>query len=672
MAGIGEQARLFWGGLKPWQKVSLPLAALAVAAGLAYSTRRDPGTGLGPLYMNLNQEDASAVVGRLRERNVHFTLDEDGRAVFVPRDQIPMLRLEMAGAGLPKNGTRPGWSIFDKVNVWETESDQQVKLQRAVEGELERSIGLLEPVQWARVHLSFPKRSPIEGLDQKGKASIVLHLKNDGKLAPKHVRALKHLAASAVGGLEPDGVSIIDGRGDLLDAEEKKTEDDLERRLYQRRIEFHERVEKMWREKVKNALDRSLGPSHYSADVTVQVSFTSSDMDERTLDPTKSVLTEAERTETEKQQTSTGGIPGTPTNLPRPPARVANNRNEGTTRSEKTRYDTAERKTMQRTPEGRIERVSVGVLVDHQVSWNGEGRNARRTVTPRPQAQLDQIRSAVEAISGFDRQRGDLVAVSNVPFETNFTSAPPGELPAPAQSPWPAWLPAPLRDIRTLLGLSALTILLVAGLMFFMLKKTKRKGMAQMTAALETQARKLAELHDSKLQKALEGARAAQLALENSQAMAMAAGAVNAAMQVSGLEALSAESAAGEGGVGVVEGEGPKRRRKHHPTRADGEAAGEDSGQDPEEPEDEEPEEEEEEEEEVASSTFNPKRLLKRKMKEQEKEKRKLEEEAIKALKLPPVKTKRGEVLGKYLAEEAKKDPESVAQILKTWIKDDL
>src|SRR5580658_6118801 len=206
------------------QRVSILVAVLiagsAIAALLHYRTESD----FRPLYTAMAPEDAAPVVQKLKESGVDYRLSDGGSVVLVPSARLAESRLTVAAAGLPKSG-RIGFELFDKTNFGATELVEHINYQRALEGELERSVMSMAEVVQARVHLTFPKESVFLDQQQPAKASVMIKLRPGVRISPQNVIALSNLAASAVEGLSPDAVAVIDMDGNLLSRPKRASAD---------------------------------------------------------------------------------------------------------------------------------------------------------------------------------------------------------------------------------------------------------------------------------------------------------------------------------------------------------------------------------------------------------------------------------------------------------------
>jgi len=197
------------------QRITIAVMIVLVGAGLYALVHYQQEADFRPLFSALAPEDAAGIVQKLKESGVDYRLPESGGAVLVPSARLAELRIAMAAAGLPKSG-RIGFELFDKTNLGATEFTEQVNYRRAIEGELERSVMSLAEVEQARVHLTFPKDSVFVEAQRPAKASVLVKIRAGSRLAPQNVLAINHLVASAVEGLSPDGVSVLDMNGNLL------------------------------------------------------------------------------------------------------------------------------------------------------------------------------------------------------------------------------------------------------------------------------------------------------------------------------------------------------------------------------------------------------------------------------------------------------------------------
>jgi flagellar M-ring protein FliF len=203
------------------QRIAIVAAALLVGAGVMMFSSARREADFRPLYTGVAAEDAGAIVQKLREKNIPFKVSDHDGSILVPSAKVAETRIEMASAGLPKSG-RIGFELFDKTKFGSSDLTERVNLRRAVEGELERSVAALSEVESARVHVTYPRDSVFAENRLPAKASVMVKLKNGRALDEQSVSAVRFLVASAVEGLSPDGVSVLDMEGHVLGQRERR------------------------------------------------------------------------------------------------------------------------------------------------------------------------------------------------------------------------------------------------------------------------------------------------------------------------------------------------------------------------------------------------------------------------------------------------------------------
>jgi flagellar M-ring protein FliF len=473
------------GALSVRQRIMILATALAVVGGLVFLSRWRTESDFRPIYTSLSPEDAGAVVQKLKESGTEFRLSENGTSVLAPSNRVAELRLEMASAGLPKTG-RIGFELFDKNNLGVTEFTEHVNYARALEGELERSITSLSEIEQARVHLTFPKDSVFLESKAAGKASVVLRLRPGAKLSGQNVNAIVNLVASAVEGLAPEAVTLVDSRGSLLNRARRAAEGDGVQPS-EATLDYRQKIESDLLAKINATLDPLLGNDKFRAGVSVECDFSSGEQSEETLDPNKSVMQTSQKTEENTGNSTVAGTPGTAANLPRPPAKAASGTNGVSRRTENIAYQTSRLVRHVRLPQGTVKRVSISVLLDHELKWEGAGAKQRRVLTPPSAERLKTIRELVTGIAGLNTERGDQLVVETLPFEATLSADPPPSGPTvPAPDPRiPRWL-FPIVSDPKLLILTVLAAVLVPSLLtvLFFLMKRKRKVVVEGSSSL--------------------------------------------------------------------------------------------------------------------------------------------------------------------------------------------
>jgi flagellar M-ring protein FliF len=460
------------------QIVSLALAAGAVIGGLALLSHWNNERDFRPLYSALAPDDAAAVLAKVREAGSPYRLSEDGTAVLVPSARVAELRLELAAAGIPKSG-RIGYELFDKNNFGLSDFSEQVNYHRALEGELERSVMSLSAVEQARVHITFPQDSVFLDNRQPAKASVLVKLHPGAQLSPQNVAAICQLVASAVDGLLPEAVTVLDARGNLLNRARKPgtPEDPVPSEAD---IDYRQQLEHNLLVKIDSTLDPLLGPNKYRATASVECDFSSAEQNEETFDPSKSVMSSSQKTEDINGGTIAAGIPGTASSLPRPTSRPATGTNPVTRRSENITYQSSHTVRHVREPQGTIKRISVALLVDSDVRYQGSGAKARRIVEAPSAAKLKTISDLVAGVIGLSPARGDQIVVETLPFESTLNPEQITESPAPAMPL--GWRDQLLKNKPLLVGIAVGGAVLLA--ILFLLVRLVRKSAHGPGAAL--------------------------------------------------------------------------------------------------------------------------------------------------------------------------------------------
>lgn len=428
-----NQLRALYQTLSRLQRISICIAVVAIGAGLFALAHWQKERSFEPLYRELGTEDAGALVTKLKEKGVDYRLADNGTTVLVPSTRSAELRLEMAAAGLPRSG-RPGFELFDKVNFGITDFAEQVNFRRALEGELERSVMALAEVDKARVHLTFKKDSVYLDARQPAKASVLVKLRPGSHLTPVNVQAVTHLIASAVEGLSPESVSVLDMQGNLLSRARKGLPGDSNE-ANEATLEYRAKIERELLTKIESTLEPLLGADRFRAGVSVECDFSSAEESQEVFDPNASVMSSSQKSEDATASTSVAGVPGTASSLPRPTSTPSRAPGGISRRTESIAYQTSRTVRHKKVPQGEIRKISASVLLDQELQWQGEGSAIRRVLIPPPPERLKAIRDLVAATIGFSEPRGDQIIVEALPFEMTLKSEPPAAPPAATSKP---------------------------------------------------------------------------------------------------------------------------------------------------------------------------------------------------------------------------------------------
>jgi len=464
------------------QSLSILIIAGAVVAGLVTFSHWNQERDFRPLYSALAPEDAAAVLAKVREAGSEFRLSDNGTVVLVPSGKVAELRLQLAAAGIPKSG-RIGFELFDKTNFGASDFAEQVNYHRALEGELERSVMSLAEVEQARVHITFPKESIFLESHQPAKASVLVKLRAGSQLSAQNVASICQLTASAVEGLVPEAVSVVDMRGNLLNKARKAlSPDDAE--PSEGAIDYRQKIERDLLAKINTTLEPLLGSDKFRATASVECDFTSADQSEESYDPSKSVMLTSQKTEDISGGTTALGVPGTASNLPRPTSRPGNGSNGVTRRTENITYQSSHTVRHVRLPQGNVKRMSVSLLVDSDVRTEGSGGKAKRVVQAPSAEKLKTIHDLVAGVIGFSAERGDQLIVETMPFEATLNPEPIAIAPKPLPLP-PPWYEQALKNKFVMLGAGiGVAVLLTLLAVVFKLSRRSSKESVEMASQL--------------------------------------------------------------------------------------------------------------------------------------------------------------------------------------------
>ena len=405
-------------GLGPLRLGAIAIVGVILLTLFVFLTTRLAQPDLALLYSDLDFADSGEIVTRLEAAGVPYELSGNGTSIFVPSDQVDRLRVQMAQQGLPAGGSI-GYEIFDRTDGFGTTNFvQNVNRLRALEGELARTIGTINGIRQARVHLVLPERELFSRDAAEPTASVFLRL-GAGRLGSEQIIAIQSLVAAAVPRMAPDAVSIVDNRGNLL-ARGPASEDDLrlmdteEMRLaYERRLT----------ERVEDLVSRSVGYGNVRANITVDMDFDRVTVSEERYDPDSQVARSTQIVEEETEANDSDGFD---------PVTVANNLPEaeavdplaaggtGATATERasrteetTNFEISRTVSNTVRETGSVRRLSIALLVDGTYTAEDGGP---MVYTPRSAEELQQIEALVRSAVGFDADRGDTLEVINLQF----------------------------------------------------------------------------------------------------------------------------------------------------------------------------------------------------------------------------------------------------------------
>jgi len=415
LSQVQKQLTDFFAGLTGKQRMLLVGAIVLTIGVLAAFAHLISTPDYVPLMTGMEPADAQALGAKLAAKNIAYQISADGKGINVPSDKLDSSRMEVASDGTPHSG-RLGFELFDKLNWGQTEFDEKVNYQRALEGELERSIQTLRDVEGVWVHLVMSTDSVFLDRERPAKASVILRLRS-GRLSQETQQGIARLVSGAVDKLSPENVTVIDA--------------DTNRPLGTPRHGAYSAdggLEEDYTARLLQTLEPVVGSQHVRASVSVEYDSSSSEESQETYDPKSAVAVTSQSSVEQVGGGLAGGVPGTSSNVPGGSggAKPAVESGDGTQLSKSESNTFAVNKIVRHTvqPAGRIRRVSAALLVDDAIDVkqeNGKRSESRRKRTP---DELKQIEDLAKAAIGIDPSRGDSVTVQNLSFEQIPSDAP--------------------------------------------------------------------------------------------------------------------------------------------------------------------------------------------------------------------------------------------------------
>ena len=413
-----EQVKAFFSRLSVSQKVFLVSVVLLSFAAIWLVTSLANTLTYSVLFSNLDARDSAMIIEKLKEQKVPYQLSGAGTVVSVPDSRVGELRIQLASEGLPQGGAI-GFEIFDKSSLSTTDFVQNINYLRAIEGELGRSLSQLREIQSAKVHISLPKKSVFVSEQEQAKASIVIRPRPGAVLSHSLIPAIIHLTAQSVEGLRPEHIAVIDVNGQLL----SKPRDTINGLQAQNdsQYAYQRTMEQSYTQKIVGLLEPIVGQGKVRANVQLQLDFSQVQVTEQLVDPDRTVKISEKSDSSKNSQGASGGIPGVGGNVASAAVSSPAGADGASSKSESTitNYEISKTTTQTIKPLGVIQRVSAAVVLDNitQVQLT-DGEMVKQSIPQSPEM-LDSIRKIVQAAVGFDSERGDLVEVANLPFDTS-------------------------------------------------------------------------------------------------------------------------------------------------------------------------------------------------------------------------------------------------------------
>jgi flagellar M-ring protein FliF len=436
----------------------LKLSIMAGVAGVlviffVFISLRISAPVMEPLYSGLPMQDSGVIVKELDKQGIKYELRANGGQILVPADQVLKLRVALAQQGIPSNGSLVGYEIFDRSDALGTSNFVlNVNMLRALEGELARTISSFNKVENARVHLVMPKRELFTRERQEPTASVVLKLRG-GALNKAETDAISHLISTAVPGLKPAKITIVDSAGRLLarGGDDPNNPEVAASTAEEFRVAYETRMAKA----VEALLEQSVGMGKVTAKVTADIDFNRVVRNSETFDPESQVARSVQGTsETEESQENSGQDNTTvANNLPSAQGQQGGNptaQRRLERSDETTNYEISKVVENHVKETGTVNRLSVAVLVDGVYGVDDAGKPS---YVPRSEAELQQLGTLVRTAIGFDESRGDVVEVVNMRFSGDLQMA---EVEGPFD-----WIKGDLKNIVQTLVLGGVAILVI-------------------------------------------------------------------------------------------------------------------------------------------------------------------------------------------------------------------
>jgi flagellar M-ring protein FliF len=417
MAGfkdIVEQVKVITQSLSFVQKIIAGSVIAVVLLGMLSLTLMSGSPEMKVLYANLSSDDASSIVARLKEQRIPYELTANGTAIMVDGGNVLETRLSLAGDGLPRGGG-VGFEIFDKTNLGTTDFVQRLNYQRALQGELARTISSFEKVRSARVHVAQPKESVFVEEAKPPTASISVTLNGRGALSKNEIKAIINLVGSAVTGLTEENITLVDTAGHLL----FRKEGDSDSLMSATQLEYQRKIETSMRRKLETMFEEVVGINKVIARVSADVDFNHVDISEEAYDPEVQIVrSEQILAENDGAGAPQEGIPGVKGQLATfTGSGGAGEETAGFSRRNVTKnYEISRTTTRTQKAVGVVRKLSVAIMVDGNYKDTEKDGVVSKEYVPRSEEEIAAFLVMARNAVGVDIDRGDTVEVKSMPF----------------------------------------------------------------------------------------------------------------------------------------------------------------------------------------------------------------------------------------------------------------
>jgi flagellar M-ring protein FliF len=422
MRQILSQLNAAFSNLSLGKRITLGTLILGSIAGFVFLMNWTGKAEFQPLYGQLYAEDASAIISRLREQKIEYRIASNGSTILIPQELIYETRMQLASEGVPR-GSGVGFEIFDNVKLGMTAFAQNVNYQRALQGELARTINQISEIESSRVHIVMTEKSLFVEEEEPATASIVLKLRPGKWLNQGQVNGIVHLVSSSVERLSPENVTVVDSMGKLLAGAKNPSSFGS---LSSDQLDYQDRVEKALESRVRTMLESALGENKAIVRLSGSFDFKKQERTEEHYLPDNRVVRSEQNSKEMSADPGTipQGIPGIRSNLPGDAAAGQQSslaeRNSAFEKSDRTvNYEIGKVISHIKEPVGEMTRISVAVLVDGTYKRiEKKGQKVEWQYVARTPEEMQKFENIVKRAVNFDKSRGDQIDIANIPFET--------------------------------------------------------------------------------------------------------------------------------------------------------------------------------------------------------------------------------------------------------------
>ncbi len=426
------------------------------------------------LFTGLSVEDAGEMAHRLKEKKIPYQLAHNGTTLLVPGEQVYDLRLSLAAEGLPRGGG-VGFEVFDRNNIGVTDFVQRLNYQRALQGELSRTIKQMKEIDQVRVHIATPRESLFMEEQKKPTASVFVKTRAGMTLNASQVEGIVHLVASAVEGLEPGNISVVDMSGKVLS---KRVSPHPIHQLTTTQLEYQQSLEEGLRKKVQTMLEEVLGPGKAIARISTEIDFQQVVVTEEKFDPNTVLRSEQKNVEKPSSEPKSSGSRQEGVSESKSPPQVASPQPWAMglieRQNEIRNYEISKVNKQVRSPVGSVKKISAAVIIDGLYKEEADAKGVKeKKYTPRSQEEMKHLENIVKKAIGFSEERGDQVEVINLPF---YWSTADEDVKVETEKFFQKYLPVVYKP--------AISLVLVVLFILFILRPLLRKGAVQMVQTI--------------------------------------------------------------------------------------------------------------------------------------------------------------------------------------------